>query len=86
MSLETSLEHGSEHPLAVAIIAGAHERGIKAAAARDFRSIPGKGVVGTVDGQTVALANRALLPMLRFKSFQAAQGTLAGTELMHMFS
>jgi Cu+-exporting ATPase len=61
LSLATNLEHGSEHPLAAAIIAGTHERGIKAAAARDFRSIPGKGVVGTVDGQTVALANRALL-------------------------
>jgi P-type Cu+ transporter len=61
LSLATSLEHGSEHPLAAAIITGAHERGIKAAAARDFRSIPGKGVVGTVDGQTVALTNRALL-------------------------
>ncbi len=61
MSLATSVEHESEHPLAAAIIAGTREHGMKAAAARDFRLIPGKGVVGTVDGQMVALANRALL-------------------------
>ena len=64
LRLAASLEKGSEHPLAAAIIAGAHERGITEAAVQDFRSLTGKGVVGTVDGQTVALGNRALIDEL----------------------
>ena len=61
LRLAASLEQGSEHPLAAAIVTGAAERGINVTAAKDFRSLTGKGVVGTVDGQTVALGNRALL-------------------------
>jgi P-type Cu+ transporter len=61
LRLAASLEQGSEHPLAAAIVTGAHERGITLSAAQDFRSLTGKGVVGTVDGQVVALGNRALL-------------------------
>jgi P-type Cu+ transporter len=64
LQLASSLEQGSEHSLAAAIVAGTHERGITLSAAQDFRSNTGKGVVGTVDGQTVALGNRALLDEL----------------------
>jgi P-type Cu+ transporter len=56
-----SLEHGSEHPLAAAIVNGAEERGVALVDAGDFRSITGKGVAGTVDGEDVALGNRALM-------------------------
>jgi Cu+-exporting ATPase len=56
-----SVERGSEHPLAAAIVSGAQERGVAAGSASDFRSVTGKGVVGTVDGRTVALGNRALM-------------------------
>jgi Cu+-exporting ATPase len=63
-----SLEQGSEHPLAAAIVAGAQARGVSFAAAEDFRSITGRGVVGTVDGKTVALDNRALLDELRIEA------------------
>jgi len=59
-----SLERGSEHPLAAAIVHGAEERGMKLADAREFRSITGKGVVGSVDGKRVALGNRKLLEEL----------------------
>jgi Cu+-exporting ATPase len=59
-----SLERGSEHPLAAAIVHGAEERGMKLADAGEFRSITGKGVVGTVDGKRVALGNRKLLEEL----------------------
>ena len=59
-----SLERGSEHPLAAAIVAGAEKRGLKLAEARGFRSVTGKGVVGTVDGKQVALGNRRLLEEL----------------------
>ena len=65
LRLAASLEQGSEHPLAAAIVAGAQERGVSMAPAQDFRSITGKGVLGTVDGKTVALGNRALLDELR---------------------
>src|SRR6266850_2535672 len=50
--------------LAAAIVAGAGEKGIQLADARDFRSITGKGVVGAVDGKQVALGNRRLLEEL----------------------
>jgi P-type Cu+ transporter len=62
--LAASLERGSEHPLAAAIVAGAEERGVKLTNAREFRSITGKGVVGSVDGKQVALGNRKLLEEL----------------------
>ncbi len=55
------LEHGSEHPLAAAIVAGADEKGITIAKVEAFESRTGKGVVGTVEGHAVALGNRKLL-------------------------
>jgi len=56
-----SLERGSEHPLASAIVRGADERGVELAAADSFTSLTGKGVKGRVDGREVALGNMALL-------------------------
>ncbi len=56
-----SLERGSEHPLAAAIVSGAQERGIEVVSTQSFESITGKGVKGQVDGRSVALGNRALL-------------------------
>jgi Cu+-exporting ATPase len=61
LRLAASLEMGSEHPLAAAIVAGAEERKLALAATDDFRSITGQGVVGRVDGLTVALGNRRLM-------------------------
>jgi Cu+-exporting ATPase len=59
-----SLERGSEHPLAAAILAGAAERQIDVTSPADFHSITGKGVTGVVDGQAVALGNAALVAEL----------------------
>jgi Cu+-exporting ATPase len=56
-----SLEQGSEHPLAGAIVRSATERRVQLSAASDVRAIPGKGVIGTVDRRSVAVGNRALL-------------------------
>jgi len=64
LRLAASLERGSEHPLAAAIVSGAEKRGLNLTDARDFRSITGKGVVGAVDGKQVALGNRRLLEEL----------------------
>jgi Cu+-exporting ATPase len=59
-----SLERGSEHPLAAAIVAGATERGATLVEAREFTSVTGKGVTGTVEGRHIALGNRALMSEL----------------------
>ncbi len=65
LRLAASLEKGSEHPLAAAIIAGAHERGVELTDTKDFDSLTGKGVTGEVAGQKVSLGNRALLDDLK---------------------
>jgi Cu+-exporting ATPase len=64
LRLAATLERGSEHPLAAAIVDGAHERGASLAEAKEFASVTGKGVTGTVDGKRVALGNRALMDQL----------------------
>ena len=57
LRLAASLERGSEHPLAEAIVRGAEERGVEMVNAKDFEAVTGKGVKGTVDGRPVALGN-----------------------------
>ena len=61
LRLAASLERSSEHPLASAIVSGARDRGVKLVDAVNFKSVTGKGVVGEVDGHTVAVGNRSLL-------------------------
>ena len=61
LQLAASLERGSEHPLAAAIVSAAEQRGIEIISASDFVSITGKGVTGVIDGQKVSLGNRALV-------------------------
>ena len=61
LRLAASLERGSEHPLAAAIVEGATARGLELPTASDFASHTGKGVSGIVDGRIVALGNRVLL-------------------------
>jgi Cu+-exporting ATPase len=61
LQLAASLERGSEHPLAAAIVCGAEERRVVLAKAESFDSVTGKGVKGSVKGRQVALGNRALL-------------------------
>ncbi len=60
LELAASLERGSEHPLARAIVEGAEARGIGLAPPADFRSITGKGVLATVKGRKVAVGNAKL--------------------------
>jgi Cu+-exporting ATPase len=61
LRLAASLERGSEHPLAAAIVEGAQDQAIDLAESGDFESRTGKGVVGTVDGRKVALGNAELM-------------------------
>ena len=61
LRLAASLERGSEHPLAAAIVEGAHEQGLQLSEVADFQSETGKGVRGTVDGRAVALGNARMM-------------------------
>ena len=61
LQLAASLEKGSEHPLAAAIIDGATERGLALEPAKEFQSHTGKGVSGIISGRAVALGNKPLL-------------------------
>src|SRR3990172_3856237 len=61
LRMAASLERGSEHPLAAAIVKGAQERGIEPVSAESFESVTGKGVTGRVEGHSVSLGNRALM-------------------------
>ncbi len=58
LRLGASLERASEHPLASAIVAGAASKKIELSDVSDFRSVTGKGVIGTVGGRAVAIGNR----------------------------
>ncbi|MGE0823483.1 MAG: heavy metal translocating P-type ATPase [Candidatus Binatia bacterium] len=73
LRLAASLERGSEHPLAAAIVAGAQEQDLTLSRTEDFRSQTGKGVVGKVDGRTVALGNRRLFEDLHLDLGSLAQ-------------
>jgi Cu+-exporting ATPase len=64
LRLAATLERGTEHPLAAAIVAGAHERGVELGKTASFESVTGKGVIGEVGGRRVALGNAALLDSL----------------------
>jgi Cu+-exporting ATPase len=64
LRLAASLERGSEHPLADAIVGAARERGLSLDEAVDFRVTPGQGVAGSIAGRRVALGNARLLETL----------------------
>ncbi len=68
LTLAASLERGSEHPLAAAIVEGAEARGAQLGNASQFQSITGKGVTGQVNGRGVALGNLALLETLNISA------------------
>jgi Cu+-exporting ATPase len=57
LQIAASLERGSEHPLAAAILQGAKDRGVELVPVSDFNAVTGKGVEGRIEGQRVALGN-----------------------------
>jgi P-type Cu+ transporter len=61
LRLAASVERGSEHPLAQAILNAAKERGLKLSDVSDFASTSGKGAIGTVDVRKIALGNAMLM-------------------------
>jgi Cu+-exporting ATPase len=72
LRLAASLDQGSEHPLADAIVTEARQRNLPLTSAEDFESVTGQGVRGRVDGHSVALGNAALM-----QDIGADIGTLA---------
>jgi Cu+-exporting ATPase len=60
LRLAASIERASEHPLAAAVVAAAQERNLRLSDPTGFRSFAGKGVLGQVDGHTVAVGNARL--------------------------
>ena len=60
LAAAASLERGSEHPLAAALVAAAAARSIALVGASEFRSLPGKGITGVVNGRRVGVGNEVL--------------------------
>jgi len=67
LRLAASVEQGSEHPLAAAVVSVARDRGLDLSNASDFQSLTGRGVIGKVDGHTVAAGNENLLQELSIR-------------------
>lgn len=61
LRLAAGVEQGSEHPLAGAVVDGAHREGLKLPSLHRFDSVAGQGVRGTVEGREVAVGNRRFL-------------------------
>jgi P-type Cu+ transporter len=67
LTVAACVERASEHPLAAAVVAAAHERGMPLVEPENFRSLTGMGVTGEVGGKAVALGNSNLLRDLGIK-------------------
>ncbi len=61
LRLAATLERSSEHPLAIAIVAAAEERGLTLADATEFDSPVGKGVTGVVDGKRLVIGSHRIM-------------------------
>ena len=88
LRLAASLDQGSEHPLAAAIVSAARERGLALAPVDGFESTSGIGVRGTVEGHALALGNTALMQEVGVDpaALAAKAETLrgAGASVMHL--
>jgi heavy metal translocating P-type ATPase len=67
LKFAASLERGSEHPLAAAIVRAAADRNLSLVKADGFDSVSGKGVIGTIDGRKVALGNGPMMQAARIE-------------------
>lgn len=73
LRIAASLERGSEHPLASAVISAANERGLPISQPQGFRASAGKGVAGTVDGHNCVLGNGKMMDELRIDTGALAE-------------
>ena len=88
LRLAASLDQGSEHPLAHAIVQGARARGLVLDTAEGFASDSGIGVRGSVGGKSLALGNSALMTQLGIDNdmlkAQAEALRAEGASVMHL--
>jgi len=88
LRLAASLDQGSEHPLAAAIVAAARERGLNLDKPEQFDSESGIGVRGVVAGKALALGNAALMQQLGVEvsalADQAEAMRAQGASVMHL--
>ncbi len=88
LRLAASLDQGSEHPLAAAIVAAARERKLNLDKPEQFDSESGIGVRGTVGGQSLALGNTALMEQLGVDvsplASEAEKLRAQGASVMHL--
>jgi Cu+-exporting ATPase len=88
LRLAASLDQGSEHPLAAAIVAAAREQGLALAKPEQFDSESGIGVRGSVEGKALALGNTALMEQLGVQvdalKAQAEELRGQGASVMHL--
>ncbi len=88
LRLAASLDQGSEHPLAAAIVSAARERGLTLSKPTDFESSSGIGVHGAVEGHSLALGNTALMQQMSVSTdmlaLQAEELRRSGASVMHL--
>ena len=88
LRLAASLDQGSEHPLAEAIVRAARQRGLALEKAEDFETSSGIGVRGKVNGQDMALGNTTLMQQLsvRIQDLDAQAEALRaeGASVVHL--
>ncbi len=79
LAIAASLETGSEHPLALAILNKAKEKQLDFAPANDFSAIPGRGIRASINGQMYSLGNQELMKQQQIdtQAFQAEVEALA---------
>lgn len=83
LRLAASLESGSEHPLAGAIVEAAAEKKLKLSAPQQFQSITGKGIAGVVDGRKVAVGSVRMMAELGFlQKPEVASGSYPGDTIL----
>lgn len=79
LTLAASLEQGSEHSLAEAIVAQAKQKNLTLVKAKDFAAVPGRGITGVVDKHKVSLGNRSLLDKEKI-DYQKIEKNIIGLE------
>jgi Cu+-exporting ATPase len=88
LKLAASLERGSEHPLAAAVVRAAADRGLALAKVDGFESVSGKGVTGIIEGRKVALGNQPMMQAagIDVGPLEAAAGELRSSGATAIFA
>jgi Cu+-exporting ATPase len=68
LRIAASLERGSQHPLAGAVVKAAREAGVEPAEIAEFASKTGKGLTGVLDGKPIAIGNAVLMQELQVQT------------------